>query len=44
MIVPVKTMADRRAMVPSSKLGGRSVRQSDILQRVILYNGQMCKG
>jgi hypothetical protein len=28
-IVPARTMVDRRAVVPSSKLGRRSVRQSD---------------
>jgi hypothetical protein len=39
----VKTMADRRAVVPSSKLEGWSVRRSGIRNRAILYNGQMCK-
>jgi len=43
-IVPVETMANRRAVVVSMKLGDWSVRQSDICQMVILYNSQMCKG
>jgi hypothetical protein len=43
-LVPVEAMENRRGVVPSSKLGVGSVRQSDIRKRAILNDGQMCKG
>ena len=43
-IVPQRLMEVRHAVVPSSKLGGRNVRHSDVCHRPILYESEMCKG